>query len=340
MARMTARMAGLAATMVLAALVSAHPAHAAGMGSPGNGAGTSSPSIAAGVAHAGTNTTRQIWDQPSTVMADAGGDLTPNQLTAGRTLTRAEAAAACGPAAAVAFARARGMWISLDAAVAAARAVGWTPELGMAGPASQVALLRRLGIAATIEAGVDRDKLAREVRAGRPVILRVGGANPHYLVAERVDAAGRFDFGQSALVLKSSAGRRWLALHELGSLGLSQPTHAIYLAGGTSAPQATTSTTLRTAAMGAATPLVTRLSAAAAAAAQSPAGSRVVETGGWGARLRAAPDIAGRVVGLAADGARLTDLGTSQVASGRTWRRVADATGTPAWIDASLLRTP
>jgi hypothetical protein len=33
-------------------------------------------------------------------------DLTPNQLFSGRTLTRAEALAACGPAAAVAFARA------------------------------------------------------------------------------------------------------------------------------------------------------------------------------------------------------------------------------------------
>src|SRR4051794_35148006 len=47
-------------------------------------------------------------------------DLTPNQLFSGRTLTRAEALAACGPAAAVAFARAKGRAISLDAAVAAA----------------------------------------------------------------------------------------------------------------------------------------------------------------------------------------------------------------------------
>src|SRR5690242_19920827 len=52
-------------------------------------------------------------------------DLTPNQLFSGRTLTRAEALAACGPAAAVAFARAKGKSITLDAAVAAARGVGW-----------------------------------------------------------------------------------------------------------------------------------------------------------------------------------------------------------------------
>src|SRR6266536_3620648 len=94
-------------------------------------------------------------------------DLAPNQLFSGRTLTRAEALAACGPAAAVAFARAKGRAITLDAAVSIARGVGWTADRGMSGPWSEVSLLQTLGIPARLEAGLDRAKIAREVQAGR-----------------------------------------------------------------------------------------------------------------------------------------------------------------------------
>src|SRR5205823_5052741 len=94
-------------------------------------------------------------------------DLTPNQLVAGQGLTRAEALAACGPAAAVAFARAKGRTITLDAAVAVARGVGWTADRGMTGPWGELSLLHVLGIPAQLEAGLDQAKIAREVQAGR-----------------------------------------------------------------------------------------------------------------------------------------------------------------------------
>src|SRR4051794_15039865 len=83
--------------------------------------------------------------------AERPGRLTPNQLFGGHTLTTQEAMAACGPAAAVAFANATGRPISLDTAVAVAREVGWTPSRGMTGPYGQVSLLQRLNIPATIE---------------------------------------------------------------------------------------------------------------------------------------------------------------------------------------------
>ena len=251
------------------------------------------------------------------------GDLTPNQLTAGRTLTREEALAACGPAAAVAFARARGRALTLDEAVAAARAVGWTAERGMAGPRSQVALLERLGIPATLEPTIDRAKVVREVSAGRPVIIHTGNGPGHYLVAERYDAAsGRFDFGQSAAVLRLAGARRWFGLDEVGSLGMGIPGEAIYMAGASSA--------------------MTR-PAAASGAARSPAAAaslrlRVTDTDGQGLNLRAEPSTeAARVKGVR-EGAELEEIGPARQAGGRSWRSVRDPSdGTSGWAAAEFL---
>ena len=269
---------------------------------------------------------------------DGRRNLTPNQLTAGQALSYAEALAACGPAAAVALARATGRTISLDAAVVVAREVGWTAERGMAGPSSQVALLKRLGIGARLEAGIDRRVIASEVSAGRPVIVRTWGDDRgHYLVAERYDASnGRFDFGQSALVLRLSAGRRWFALDEVSKLGVGSPTHTIYLAAAPATESGTgTTTRLSATSLGTSTPI----SAGRSVASGSTDGpSRVVDAGGSGARLRAEPSTAAGVVGLVADGTRLTDLGATESAGGRTWRRVADASGTKVWIAEELLR--
>jgi hypothetical protein len=209
--------------------------------------------------------------------------------------------------------------------VAFARRVGWTADRGMTGPWGEVSLLQTLGISARVEIGVDRAKIVREVQAGRPVIIRTGGNGSHYFVAERADAAGRFDFGQSALVLRAAAGRRWFGLDEIGRLGVGVPTHAIFLADqvgtarGGPASSAALSVSSRPISTGAHT--------------------RVVDTGGFGARLRAEPGMQGRVVGLVADGARLTDLGNTTVVAGRTWRQVTVASGTSAWVDAGLLRS-
>ena len=187
-----------AAAVLLAALLATHPADVVRGARAAEGLDRLGP-----VAASGTRA------QQSSAADDVRGSLTPNQLTAGRTLTREEALAACGPAAAVAFARARGREVTLDQAVALARQVGWTAERGMAGPDSQVALLARLQIPATLEGGIDRAKIAREVQAGRPVMIRTLGGRGHYFVAERYDPqSGRFDFGESAAVLTRSGVKR------------------------------------------------------------------------------------------------------------------------------------
>jgi hypothetical protein len=192
----------------------------------------------------------------------------------------------------------------------------------MSGPYGQLSLLHRLSIPSTIEAGVNSARIKGEVQSGRPVIIRTSGRSStipgHYFVAERVDpATNRFDLAQSALVLKSAGGRRWYSLNEIGSLGTGVPTHTIFLA-----PSAT-----RTAAAASARP----------ASALKVAGP-VVDAGGLGARLRAGPGTSAAVVGVVADGARLTDTGGRATVAGRAWKRVTVAGGGTGWIDAGLIR--
>lgn len=253
----------------------------------------------------------------------ARGDLTPNQLTAGRSLTWEEALAACGPAAAAGLARARGREVTLDAAVSLARKVGWTTAKGMAGPGSMVALLERIGVPVTLEVGVDRAKVVREVQAGRPVVIRMVGGRGHYLVAERYDpSTGRFDFAQTALVVKRSGGKRWWALDEIGSLGVGTPTQAIYLAGATRPPPA---------------PPYLSTSSAGPTSAETTGRSWVVDTGSRRARLRARPSLQAPILAAVPNGARVVDLGTEATADGLVWRRVRAPTGSLGWIAATLL---
>jgi hypothetical protein len=160
------------------------------------------------------------------------GKLTPNQLTEGMAqgLDRETALAVCGPAAAIAFARKNGRNPTFGEALGLAKEVGWTLEAGMAGPASQVKLLQRMGIQAQMDDGPpDPNKVAQMVQGGNPVIVNTRG---HYFVAERYDPkTGKFDFGQSATVLKAAKGNSWFSLGEISSLGMGDPRATIYMAG-------------------------------------------------------------------------------------------------------------
>jgi hypothetical protein len=157
--------------------------------------------------------------------------ITPDQLKDGQMLSSWDAYAACGPAAAVAFARATGHDLTLDEAVVAARKVGWNPSSGMRGPRSEVALLASLGIEAhqrgASEDEIDWDRVIGDVQAGLPVMIVTAR---HYYVAEKYDpATGKLDLGNSAEVLAGAHHERWFAPQQIGGIGYGTPFTTIHL---------------------------------------------------------------------------------------------------------------
>lgn len=164
-------------------------------------------------------------------VAPEARSITPDQLKDGQTLSDWEAYAACGPAAAVAFARATGHDLNLDEAVVAARKVGWTAWQGMEGPRSELALLASLGIEAhqrgESEDEIDWDRVIGDVQAGLPVMVVTAR---HYYVAEKYDpATGQLDFGNSAEVLAGAHHERWFRPDQIAWIGYGTPFATIHL---------------------------------------------------------------------------------------------------------------
>lgn len=160
--------------------------------------------------------------------------ITPDQLKDGKAISSWEGYAACGPAAAVAFARGIGHDLTLDQSVAAARHVGWTAWAGIPGPRAELALLASLGIPAhqlgESEDTIDWDRVKGDVQAGIPVMVVTV---EHYFVAEGYDpSTGRFDFGNSAMVLGAAGHKRWFTPGELVWLGFGAPFTTIHLGPG------------------------------------------------------------------------------------------------------------
>src|SRR4029453_14211441 len=140
-------------------------------------------------------------------------------------LTMPQAMAVCGPAAALAFAKRTGRTPTPEEAMGLAQQVGWTPERGMAGPASQKALLDKMGIPSRLETGVNWAKVRADVEGGNPVIIDTPG---HYFVAEGYDpTTDKFDFGTSATDLKG--GSRWMSPAELNRTKMGAARSALFL---------------------------------------------------------------------------------------------------------------
>lgn len=140
---------------------------------------------------------------------EEGQDLVPCQFDP--SLSAREAYAACGPAAAVAFARATGKTASLREVLDLAKTVGWTPEGGMNGVTNQKRLLDKLGIPAQLDTSADWDTIARLASNGTPVTISTPG---HYFVADAYDArTGRFHVGASGTAYRG--GKEWMTRQEM-----------------------------------------------------------------------------------------------------------------------------
>src|SRR5215469_16521262 len=107
-------------------------------------------------------------------------------------LSKAEAYAACGPVAAIAFAKSFGRNPTIDEAMQLARQVGWNPGMGMAGVASEQKLLQNMGVSTRLTNGVNWNDVAQDAMSGNPVIIDTPG---HYFYVDGYDpGSGKFHF--------------------------------------------------------------------------------------------------------------------------------------------------
>jgi hypothetical protein len=146
---------------------------------------------------------------------DVGG-LVPAQYN-DQTLSSADANAACGPAAAVAFARANGRNPTLGEAVSLARQVGWTPQSGMAGAASEKALLDKMGVSSRLESTPDWGAIQQDASNGNPVAI---STPQHYFVVDGYDPqSGAYHVGNSGTAVQVFGGSPWMTADQIAKAG-------------------------------------------------------------------------------------------------------------------------
>jgi hypothetical protein len=168
--------------------------------------------------------TRDDWSQYGAKGMLTPGDDRPSQFGVG--LSNAQAMAACGPVLAMAFAQKFGRNPTAEEATDLATKFGWNTEQGMAGPESQVNLMRAMGVPASLEK-VDKQRIIQDIRNGNMVGIDTEG---HYFSIEDYDPqTDRFDFGTSATDLRRSGGERWFRLEDLGNLGMGTARTAIHV---------------------------------------------------------------------------------------------------------------
>jgi soluble lytic murein transglycosylase-like protein len=132
-------------------------------------------------------------------------------------LSSADAAAFCGPAAAIAFAKTYGRNPTADEAKALAAQVGWNPSQGMAGVQSEQKLLQSMGVPTTLESTVDWGHVAQDAAGGNPVILDTPG---HYYYVDGVkqgpNGEQQFHVGTSGTDLRG--GGEWMTSAQINAM--------------------------------------------------------------------------------------------------------------------------
>ena len=133
-------------------------------------------------------------------------------------LSPGDAMAFCGPAAALAFAQTYGRNPTIDEAKQLASQVGWNPSQGMAGPSSEVSLLKNLGVDAHMTQGVDWSSVGQDAAGGNPVIIDTPG---HYYYVDGYNAqTGQLHVGTSGTDLKG--GSEWMTPQQINQMPQSQ----------------------------------------------------------------------------------------------------------------------
>lgn len=181
-------------------------------GGPG-GVGTSATVMYSNIVNQLASTLQTNKQNMTMMSASAGMNLGISQITAGKNagLSAAEAAAACGPYAAVLFSQAVGRNPTLAEATQLARAVGWTPQRGMAGTQSEMALLSNMGLRAVQQAATP-ENINAALAAGHPIAL---STPKHYFVASG-GTADALNVGATGTVM---GGQAVMSLQQIQALG-------------------------------------------------------------------------------------------------------------------------
>jgi hypothetical protein len=149
------------------------------------------------------------------------GDLTRFETSqfGDRQLSDAEALAACGPAAAVFFAKANGRNPTLKEALGIAKGLGWSTGAGMPSLQSEADLLTGLGVAGATVGSVDWSRIQNDAIAGRPSIVNVGksGNFPGHFFQVSGYENGKFRVGKSGLAL--AGGSEWMTAAQIAAYG-------------------------------------------------------------------------------------------------------------------------
>jgi hypothetical protein len=147
--------------------------------------------------------------------------LVPDQL-GDPTLSTEEAYSACGPAAAVAFARVNGRNPSLREALDMAKDHGWTAEGGMNGIANQKALMDAMGIPSRLETRPNASRIVEDAASGNPTIISTG---LHYFVVDGWDPdTRRLHVGNSGRAVRG--GSDWMTLDDMERISREAPRSA------------------------------------------------------------------------------------------------------------------
>jgi hypothetical protein len=194
-----------------------------------------------GAARVGIGPMDGIGGRPSN-LAPTPSDALTNPLGSGpaaRTsqfglgLSAQAAYAACGPAAAIAFANTYGRFPTPSEAMQLASSVGWTADSGMAGVSSEQQLLGKMGIPTKLESTVDWNHVAADAANGNPVILDTPG---HYFYVSGVRQGQNgleFNVGTSGTDLRQ--GSQWMSAAQIGGVGMGAVRAALYADNPTSA---------------------------------------------------------------------------------------------------------
>jgi hypothetical protein len=129
-------------------------------------------------------------------------------------LSKSEAEAFCGPAAALALAQFYGNNIPVETVRQFASQSGWNAARGMAGPASEVNLLHKLGVKAQSEAWSDA-RAQQLIAGGTPLIIDTPG---HYFVADQYDPRRGYRVGTSGTDLRQ--GGEWLTPQQMAQIAI------------------------------------------------------------------------------------------------------------------------